>query len=268
VIHIRVGVPDFLSVRPLILGLTRRQAPEVELIYSEPALLADALRRGDLDAALVPSIEYLRGVGKYYLDSPALVAKPAAGNLLLLTQRPVESIERIAVSEYCRSPVGAARIVLGEKFGATPDLCVFKNMQGDWREEYDGILLTGDLGLQFLMKRPDSDVTVHNLAAMWEELTSLPLVRCLWVYDEEALAGQLTKVMVLSRNLGLRNLSRLADGIGQTTQYDGEVIYDYLLNCWDYQLTDECIEGLKVFEEYALRYDLIQHARMAGVAAG
>jgi chorismate dehydratase len=268
VIHIRVGVPDFLSVRPLILGLTRRQAPEVELVYNQPGLLAEALTRGDLDAALVPSIEYLRGVGNHYLDGPALVAKPGAGSLLLLAQRPVESLERIAVSEYCRSPVSATRIVLAEKFGVIPDLCVCKNMQGDWREEYDGILLTGDQGLQFLTERPDSGVTVHNVTAMWEELTSLPLVRCLWVYDEEALSGQLTKVMVLSRNLGLQNLSRLADGVARTTQFEGEVIYDYLSNCWDYHLTEKVVEGLRVFEEYALRYDLIRHARLDHVATG
>jgi chorismate dehydratase len=239
----------------------------VDLVYKRPGLLAEALSRRDLDAALMPSIDYIRGEGEYFLDGPALVAKPTAGSLILLARRPIETIERIAVSEFCRSPIGATRIVLAETHGVTPDLCVCKNTGGDWREEYDGVLLTGDRGLQFLAERPDPEVTVHNITAMWNELTSLPLIFGLWVYNDEELTGQLTKVMVFSRNLGMRSISCLADGIAGTTQYDGELIYDYLTNCWDYQLADTGIEGLKAFEEYALKYDLIRNLRLTEVAA-
>ncbi len=266
-INIRVGVPDFVSARPLIFGMTRRQAPEVSLVYHEPGQLSDSLRREDLDAALVPTIEYLRGVGRYFLDGPALVARPSAGSLLLLARVGVESLCRVAVSEFCRSPVGVSRIVLAEKYGVTPDLCVCKNMQGDWREHYDGILLAGDMGLKFLAERPDPAITVVDIAADWYEMTSLPLVTSMWVYNDKSLRGQLTKTMVLSRNLGLQNISHLADGISMTSQYTGELIYDYLSNCWEYQLTAEAMEGLKVFDDYALRYDLIRHSRLSGATA-
>lgn len=266
-INIRVGVPDFVSARPLIFGMTRRHAPEVTLVYREPGQLSDSLRRGDLDAALIPTIEYLRGVGRYVLDGPALVACPSAGSLLLLARVPVESLCRVAVSEFCRTPVGASRIVLAEKYGVTPDLCVCKNMQGDWREHYEGILLAGDMGLRFLAERPDPGITVVDIATAWYELTALPLVTSMWVYNEESLTGQLTKTMVLSRNLGLQNLSHLADGISMTSQFPGELIYDYLSNCWEYQLTAEVMEGLKLFDDYALRYDLIRHSRLSGVPA-
>jgi len=265
-INIRVGVHDFVSARPLIYGLTRRQAREVELVYQEPGLLAESLHRGQLDAALVPTIEFLRGVGGYYLDGPALIARPSVGSLLLVSKGPAESLKRVAVCEFCRSPVAVARIMLAEKFGATPDLCVNKNMRGDWREQYDGVLLTGDRGLDYLAERPDPDVTVINLAELWDELTSLPLVMSLWVYNDKALAGQITKIMVLSRNLGLRNLSRLSDGISFSSPHNGEMIYDYLVNCWGYQFDSEGLEGLRAFEEYALRYDLIRHGRLSEVA--
>jgi chorismate dehydratase len=263
--HVRVGVPGFVSVRPLIFGFTRRQAPEVELEYLEPGLLADVLGRGQLEAALLPSIEFLSGAGKYFLEGPALIARPSTGSVLLLTRKPVEAVERIAVSEFCRSPVTVTRIVLAEMFGVTPDLCVCKNIQGNWREEYDGILLSGDRGLQYLAERPEPDALALNIAELWQELTALPLVLGLWVYNNGALKGRLTKIMVLSRNLGMRNLSRLADGISHTSQYDNELIYDYLSNCWDYQLTDEAMKGLKALEEYALRYDLIRESRLSEI---
>ena len=266
-INIRVGVHDFVSARPLIYGLTRRQAPEVALVYQEPGVLADSLQRGCLDAALVPSIEFLRGVGNHYLDGPALIARPSAGSVLMLTKGPVDTLKRVAVCEFCRSPVAIARIVLAEKFGVTPDLCVNKNMRGDWREHYDGILLTGDRGLEHLAGRTDPDTAVVNIAELWDELTSLPLVLSLWAYNDKALAGQITKIMILSRNLGIQNLSCLADGISLSSPHHGEMIYDYLVNCWEYQLNSQALDGLRALEEYALRYDLIRNGRMSEVAA-
>jgi chorismate dehydratase len=260
--EVRIGVPGFISARPLIFGITRRLVTEAELKYDEPGKLVESLSRGDLDAALIPSIEYLRGTGKYFLKGPAIVARPATGSVVLLANKPVESIARIAVNEFCRTPVCVARIVLSEKYGITPDLCVMKNDRGEWREDYDGILLAGNKGLDFLVERPDPNLTVFNISEMWYELTSLPLALSLWVYNHKDLEGCLRKILVLSRNLGMQHLSRLADGIAQTTQYNNELLYNYLLNCWDYHLTDPALEGLAVLEEFAIRYDLLQAARL------
>ena len=258
-----LGAPGYVSVRPLIFGLMRRPDPDTLLIYQEPGVLAAAVDRGELDAALVPAVEYLRGVGKHYVNGPALVARPEMGSMILLAGKPVEELQRIAVSEYCRSPVAVLRIVLGEIYRTTPDLCVIKNGQEKWREDYDGILLTGNAALDHLAKRADGDVTAYNVSDMWYSLTSLPAALALWVYNDESLGENLAKIFITSRNFGTQNILHLADGIAQTTQYDGELLYDYFINSWEYNLSDEAVEGLKVFEELALRYDLLRHGRMA-----
>jgi chorismate dehydratase len=260
--EVRIGVPGFISARPLIFGITRRLVTEAELIYDEPGKLAVSLSRGNLDAALIPSIEYLRGTGKYFLEGPAVVARPATGSVVLLASKPVDYLDRIAVNEFCRTPVCVTRIVLAEKYGITPDLCVQKNSSRDWRKDYDGILLAGDSGLDFLAERPDPNLSVYNISEMWYELTSRPLALSLWVYNNKDLEGWLRKILVLSRNLGMQHLSRLADGISQTTRYNNELLYNYLLTCWDYHLTDPALEGIAVLEELAIRYDLLQSPRL------
>ena len=97
--EVRIGVPDFISARPLIFGITRRLVKESELIYDEPAKLAVLLSRGKLDVALVPGIEYLRGTGKYFLEGPAVVARPATGSIVLIANKPVEYLKIIEVNE-------------------------------------------------------------------------------------------------------------------------------------------------------------------------
>ena len=256
-----LGAPSFVSVRPLIFGLMRRPEPDTQLVYQEPGVLAASVGRGELDAALVPAVEYLRGIGDYYVNGPALIARPAMGSMILLARKPIKDLERIAVSEYSRSPVAMLRIVLGEIFSTPPDLCVIKNDREDWRENYDGILLTGDTALRHLAYRCDSDLTAYNVSDMWYSLTSLPAPLALWVYNDESLGGQLAKIFITSRNFGTQNVLHLAAGIAQTTQYDGEMLYDYFINSWEYNLSDEAVEGLKAFEERAIQYDLVRQGR-------
>jgi hypothetical protein len=117
------------------------------------------------------------------------------------------------------------------------------------------------------IQQPEPEVDAHNITALWDELTSLPLPMSLWVYNDPDLEGWLRKILVLSRNLGIQHLSRLADGIAQTSQYTGDLLYDYLLNCWDYHLTEPAVDGMAALEKYALAYDLLRTPRLSGITA-
>jgi predicted solute-binding protein len=264
---IRLGVPRHISARPLIYGLMRGANPRFQIRYDEPSCLADDLARRRLDAALIPSIEYLRGSGHLYLEGPAQVATAKPGNLLFVARKPIPAIERVAVCEYSRTPVALLRIVLGEQFGATPDLLVEKNPR-DWRERYDAMLVSSDAALQFRLAVPEKGDTIHNVAQMWYGLTDVPLVTALWVYSNPSLAAELTKTLVASRNLGMQNLSRLADGIAHTSQYDAEFLYEYLSGCWSYDMREPELLGLRALEEHALKYDLLRQARMEPIGTG
>ncbi len=256
---IRIGIPDFISVRPLVFGLLRGTNPRVTVTYGEASTLADDLQRGRLGAALVPSLEYLRGVGRYLIDGPALVARPALGSLTLLARKPIDEIDRVAVGEFSRTAIAVLRFVLSECCGVTPDLAVCKGLETRWREEFDAVLLSNDSALAQLRAPRNENETAHNVARMWHDLTGHPLVMAVWAYNDEALRPELTKSIVSSRNLGQQNLSRLADGIARTAGYDSEVLYDYLSSCWDYNLGTSEHEGLDALEALSRRYSLLKN---------
>jgi predicted solute-binding protein len=234
----------------------------VELSYAEPGVLADRLERGEVDIALIPAIEHLRGVGGGYLAGPAQVARPAGHGILLVSRVPIGEIERVAVHEFSRTSVVATRVVLDRLHGVGPDLLVEKNFDGDWRERHDAILLDGDRALDLVVQGHTAELEVHNIVAMWTQLTGHPLPVLLWSHASEEIEATFAKWLITSRNLGVQNLSRLADGIASTSHYSGTDLYEYFAGSWSYHLGDDESAGLGALEDLALEYDLVRACRL------
>jgi chorismate dehydratase len=262
---LRIGAPGHLAARPLVFGLMRNSGVEVDLVYDEPGRLAVRLERGNLDAALIPSIEFLRGVGRDYIRGPALIGGIHTRSLILVTGGDPSSMGRVAVNENSRTPLAVLRIVLDKLHNSTPDFCVFKGDPDKWCEAYDGVLLTGDRGLDYCLEHSDSTARLYDLGEMWAALFPDPLVLSLWVYNDEGLGKRLQELLVSSRDFGIQNLSQLSDGVARTSPYDGTVLYDYFATSWRYHLGSEGEEGLKVLEQQAHVYQLIRQPRLGKV---
>ena len=264
--RIRIGAPDYLSTRPLVFGLTRDASRRIELYYYEPSQLSDALDRGALDAALIPSIEYLRGVGRAYLTGPALVAQRRTGSLIFATSKPLEKVQRVAVDEFSRTPVAVLRIVLDRLHHCMPDFCVEKTNLANWRDNYDGVLLTGDRGVDYI-SGVESEMTWYDLGEMWYSLEQTPLVVSVWAYNDEALGHELQRLLTESRDFGMSNLSLLSDGVAHASSHNGNFLHDYFSTSWKYNLGPDEEQGLRQLESLALKYQLIQNRRLDPVLA-
>jgi predicted solute-binding protein len=259
----RVGAPYYLCVRPLLFGMTREHQDNIELVYHESGTLAEMLEMGKLDAALIPSTEFLRGCGTYYVNGPGLATQAMRGSIILVAKTELERINRIAVDEFTRTPIAALRIVLDSLHHMLPDILVAKNAEKDWQEYFDAILLCGDKALHYLHEPSHNGEKVYDVVSMWYKLTAKPLVVFLWAFNDEKREGLLGKVFRSSRNLGIKNMSLLSDGLAQTTPFGSAFLYDYLSRNWTYELGEAETEGLKLLEEYSLRYKLLRKGRLA-----
>ncbi|MAT10717.1 MAG: hypothetical protein CMM02_06885, partial [Rhodopirellula sp.] len=54
---VRIGAVSYLNTKPLVYGLAQR-LPNSEIVFDLPSRLADGLACGDLDVALIPTVEY------------------------------------------------------------------------------------------------------------------------------------------------------------------------------------------------------------------
>ena len=267
---LRFGAADFIANRPLLCGLSNGlsnpQANGASLTYESQATLVDSFERGRYDAVLVPSIEYLRGAGRFLVPGPALVGRSAPGGIVLVSQKPLEELKRIAVGECCRTPVAALRIVLAEQQHVFPDLMVEKRLnEDDWRDRYDAALITGDAALREAAAPPSEELTRFNVAEMWKSLTKTPLVHSVWVSDQEPRLDEIRTLLASLCAFGLERLASLAEEIATLLSMDAMAAYDYLTRTWSYELGEAEMDGLRALSDYARKYDLIRESRLATI---
>ncbi len=69
--RIRVGAVSYLNTKPLVYGL-EQLAPQASLVFDVPSRLAEQLATGQLDVALIPSVECFQDPG-YTIVSDACI---------------------------------------------------------------------------------------------------------------------------------------------------------------------------------------------------
>ena len=115
---IRIGAVSYLNAKPLYYWL-HQYAPQVKLSMDVPSRLAEQLAAGELDVALIPSVEYLRGASRGYEIIPgfAIAARGPVRSVKLFSRVPWERIERLALDAGSRTSQVLARIWLDARHG-------------------------------------------------------------------------------------------------------------------------------------------------------
>jgi chorismate dehydratase len=247
---IRVGAVSYLNAKPLYYRL-EEFAPGVSLEMDLPSRLADRLAAGDLDVALIPSVEYLRGASRGYQIVPdfAIAARGPVRSVKLFSRVPPERIERLALDAGSRTSQALARVWLDARFGVRPGRIEPLPMGVPLQESTaDAVLLIGDRA----MKVPDEGFhTVVDLAEAWRSLTGLPFVFALWVVRAGVDLGDLPEALARSRDEGRVHAGALAVEHGPRLGLDVGTCYDYLTRVLSYELGDREIAGLRRFARMA-----------------
>lgn len=268
---IRIGSPSHLATRPLIYGLTQFPHENLELVHDEPGSLALALERGDLDAALIPSIEYLRGVGEYVVNGPALVTRRPTGSLKLITNKPLSEVKSVAVDEFSRTTLVILRVVLDKIHNILPDFWVHKAgplAASDWSDHYDGVLLDGDQGFRYCGRELRPGETCHDVDDMWFSFFSMPIVLSLWAYNDAGMKDTLEHLLTESRDEGVENLARISDEMAPTTSYSDRHLLRLYHTAWGFDLGHKEEQGFRALEEFAHDYQLLQTRRLEDALVG
>ena len=183
---LRVGFIDYLNCLPLRLGLEETGGLEdVELIGGTPARVNAALLSGEVELGIVSSASWAQNrdrlvrVPGYGItsDGPVMSVLLAAREVKVLS-----GVRRVALTSESATSQVLARVALERVHGASPSYEVV-SMGPRWAlAEYDAALFIGDTALEV---RRTGGVEIHDLGALWQRLTGLPMVYAVWASRED-----------------------------------------------------------------------------------
>ena len=239
----RVGSVPYLNAVPLTRGI------EDQIVFAPPSRLAELLREGKLDAALVSVTEVLFNDSYDVLDGVAIASLGEVQSVLLAHRKPLEEVHEIFCDPASLTSVNLLKVLLAER-GLRPDLSPLANYHD--APFHDAVLLIGDPAIDFM--RAGHPHELWDLGTAWSDLTRLPFVYAVWAL-RRGLADTSTLCRALrdAKAFGLETLDNI---IASRAEYDPEFRKDYLSWHIHYHLGSDEKRGLAKFIELLTKHGL------------
>ncbi len=170
----RIGAVPYLNAKRLIWGLDRD--PSVRLTLRTPAALVPLMRRGLLDAALLPSIEALR-LGLRHVPGLCIASPGRTLSVLLHLKRPLEKVQTVALDRNSRTTNALVRILFERRYGRRPRYVSHDPDGGrDFRRDprIDAAVTIGDASLRAW------GLPALDLGEEWRAFSGRSFVFALW----------------------------------------------------------------------------------------
>src|SRR5438132_5472096 len=205
----RIAASSYLNTAPLIWSFTHgSQRPAIELLTdTAPARCAEMLASGEVDAALVPVIEYQRIQDILIVPDVCVGSKSAVRSVVLVTRRNnLKKVERVALDESSRTSVALVKIMFREFLGFEPEWISAAPDLRSMLALADAALIIGDPA----MKIPRDQFRVFDLATLWHEFTGFGFVFAMWM--ARASEAERTRAIdfAAARDEGLAHLDEIA----------------------------------------------------------
>jgi chorismate dehydratase len=254
---LRIGAVSYLNTRPLIFGLRERLEALGSLSLNLPSRLADDLTTGKLDVALIPSIEYFRGLPSGYrvMSDAAIACRGPVWSVRLLSRVPIGNIRRLALDEGSRTSATLVRILLSEMHGLHPETVPLKMDQDPDTVDADAVLTIGDRAMH-----PAADVyeEIWDLGERWCDWTGLPFVFAMWVGRGKLAQSDLLKeALEASRDDGIAHLLEIAQREAGPHGLTCSDLHRYFASNLHFKLGPRELDGLELYRLKATRLGVI-----------
>ena len=248
----KVGAVSFLNTKPLIYPLLQSPSPDIDLSLDYPSLLADKLQHGQLDVALIPTIEYFRQPNYRIIPNISISSKGTVGSILLFSQKPIADCRTVRLDSSSRTSQALVQILLGEYFQIYPDFVLCPPTTQPSEHKTDAVLLIGDQALRYR----DSVGYALDLGQIWQDLTDLPFVYACWVGRSGGDLGNLPQILDRSKQKGLQQIDQIAQLEAKNLGLPVDLCHRYLTQHIFFDLGEAEVSGLREFYRLALKYGL------------
>src|SRR6185503_19068596 len=150
-----------------------------------PARCAQLLSQNEVDAALVPVIEYQRIPGGALVPDVCVGSQNEVLSVVLVSKNTqLENIRSVALDESSRTSATLVKVIFREFLEGEPEWTTRAPDLAEMLEKNDAALIIGDPGMAF----PRHGLNVWDMASLWKEYTGLGFVFAMWMVRDEAVA--------------------------------------------------------------------------------
>lgn len=226
--RLRIGAVSYLNTKPLVYGLAER-LPQSEIVYDLPSRLADQLAAGQLDVALIPTVEYFQDATYRVISDACIACRGPVLSVKMFSRVPAEQIRTLALDEGSRTSVALLKVLLWQRFGLRPQLSALPIGSTLSDSDTDAVLLIGDCAIH---AAEDGFVECWDLGDQWCRWSELPFVFAMWTARSENLKSheirQLEQAFTETRDAGLAHLEEIADSAAGEVRLPAETCLRYL----------------------------------------
>lgn len=252
----RLAASSYLNTAPLIWSFLDGSArDEVQLLTDEaPARCARLLAEGEVDAALVPVIEYQRIPEIEVVRDVCVGSRSSVRSVVLVTKNlELKEVRSVSLDTSSRTSVALIRVIFREFVGFEPE---WKSAEPDLHQmlrESDAALIIGDPAMLFSRE----GLRIYDMAALWREHTELGFVFAMWMARRSAIERIKAIDFARARDEGLEHVEEI------TADYEGRLklpraeLRKYLLENICFELDEEMLAGLELFYKLAHRHGIV-----------
>jgi len=256
----RLAASSYLNTAPLIWNfLHGSQQQSVELFTDKaPARCAEMLVNLEVDAALVPVIEYQRMPDVALIPDVCVGSRSAVRSVVLVTRRNnLKKVERVVLDESSRTSAALTKIIFREFLGFEPQWKTASPDLGAMLREADAALIIGDPA----MKIPREQFRVFDLATLWHEFTGFGFVFAMWMARRNDFEKIRAVDFALARDEGLAHLNQIAADCAGPPGLTEDEVKDYLTKNIVFSVTDDMSRGLNLYFELAHKHMLVDEKK-------
>ena len=221
-----------------------------------PARCGDLLARGEVEAALVPIIEYQRIPGAQVVPGVCVGSHSAVRSVVLISKHDdLKKVSRVGLDSSSRTSQALVKIIFREFLNCEPQWTTTSPNVHDMLKDNDAALLIGDPAMNLMLR----EVHVFDLASVWRRFTSTGFVFAMWM----ARAGAVTAVREIdfagARDEGLEHVEQIISECEADMPLPRAEIRKYLTENITFNLDDELEKGMRLYFDLARKHGLIEN---------
>jgi chorismate dehydratase len=262
--RLRISAISYLNTAPLMWDFEHGStACDFDISYTLPSGCARALAEGTADIGIIPAAAYTQIAGLQILPDVAIASRRAVRSILLVSRVPIEQVRSVALDTSSMTSVALTKVLFEKWLGGGRTFTSMRPNVEQMLAHSDAGLLIGDPALQVDRSRYHT----LDLAEEWIRYTGKPFVFAFWGVRGGAIAQadpslDLAGVFRDSRDHGLepQNLEQIIEEWAPRLGLSQSGVREYLTESIHYQLDAACLEGLRLFYQYAAEIEALPAA--------